>query len=326
MTAPVEEDASDDKKKKAGDVAAGAIAGGISRFAVGPLDVVKIRLQLQLEPTARICAVTGARMAKYTGIGQAMRTIVREEGIRALWKGTIPGQLMTIPYTATQFAMLEEFRKLADSTGASQNERLAPLLPFAAGAFAGASATLVSYPLDLVRTQMAAQGEPKRYPTMIAVATNVVKRSGFQGLYSGLLPTFLEIIPYAAVQFGSYDMLKKAMAAHRLPFFAQLEPNEPLSGPERFFCGFAAGCLSKLFVHPLDVVKKRFQIVGLDRGKNFGESISPEMQKGIRHCISSILQKEGIMGLYKGLWPSLVKAAPASAVTLYVYELLKNVQ
>lgn len=64
---------------------AGAIAGCISRFVVGPLDVLKIRFQVQLEPISSRCAPgSGAipRSSKYTGMGQALVTIFREEGVK----------------------------------------------------------------------------------------------------------------------------------------------------------------------------------------------------------------------------------------------------
>ena len=67
------------------DAVAGALAGCISRLVIGPLDVLKIRFQVQLEPIA--IAGQGAALhhvaSKYTGIGQALRTIAAEEGIQA---------------------------------------------------------------------------------------------------------------------------------------------------------------------------------------------------------------------------------------------------
>ena len=67
------------------DAGAGAIAGCVARFAVGPLDVLKIRFQVQLEPHLRkgAAALPGQLPPKYTSMGQALRTIVREEGILA---------------------------------------------------------------------------------------------------------------------------------------------------------------------------------------------------------------------------------------------------
>jgi solute carrier family 25 thiamine pyrophosphate transporter 19 len=57
---------------------AGALAGCIARFATGPLDVIKIRFQVQLEPLQAI----GGAASKYTGFVQAFGTILREEGVQ----------------------------------------------------------------------------------------------------------------------------------------------------------------------------------------------------------------------------------------------------
>lgn len=62
------------------DAIAGALAGCVARFAVGPLDVVKIRFQVQLEPISKQ-AVKVAN-SKYTGFGQALLTILKEEGVQ----------------------------------------------------------------------------------------------------------------------------------------------------------------------------------------------------------------------------------------------------
>ena len=56
---------------------AGALSGAISRFVVGPLDVMKIRFQVQIEPIKSI-----GRRSKYTSMRQALVTIVKEEGIQ----------------------------------------------------------------------------------------------------------------------------------------------------------------------------------------------------------------------------------------------------
>jgi solute carrier family 25 thiamine pyrophosphate transporter 19 len=78
------EDSSSGKgqQKRVGlDAAAGALSGAISRFLVGPLDVVKIRFQVQLEPIGLETALT-RRPPHYHGFLHAFRTIVAEEGIK----------------------------------------------------------------------------------------------------------------------------------------------------------------------------------------------------------------------------------------------------
>lgn len=62
------------------DALAGAIAGCISRVIVGPLDVIKIRFQVQLEPIANAAGVKAP--SKYTGFVQAFTTIFKEEGVQ----------------------------------------------------------------------------------------------------------------------------------------------------------------------------------------------------------------------------------------------------
>lgn len=66
------------------DAAAGAIAGCIARFLTGPLDVIKIRFQVQLEPihgSGQEQHAVSLR-SKYTGFTQAFGTILKEEGVQ----------------------------------------------------------------------------------------------------------------------------------------------------------------------------------------------------------------------------------------------------
>jgi solute carrier family 25 thiamine pyrophosphate transporter 19 len=117
---------------------AGALAGGVARCFVAPLDVIKIRLQarialrnaqpptclappaltwhlaphappqVQIEPTR-------SGLGKYTGLRQACALIVKEEGVRGLWRGTAPALLLWVPYTAIQFAALARFNAVSSS-------------------------------------------------------------------------------------------------------------------------------------------------------------------------------------------------------------------
>jgi solute carrier family 25 thiamine pyrophosphate transporter 19 len=86
--------------------------------------------------------------------------------LQGLWRGTVPGQLLTVPYTAVQFVALQQCRHLAQQYGVQDKPRLRTAMPFLSGAVAGAAATIASYPFDLLRTTLAAQGEPAVYRSM----------------------------------------------------------------------------------------------------------------------------------------------------------------
>jgi solute carrier family 25 (mitochondrial thiamine pyrophosphate transporter), member 19 len=346
--------------------AAGALAGAVARFVVGPLDVLKIRFQVQLEP---ICQGN----SKYTSLRQAATTIVKEEGIQVrhsiardrhpsrranhcpqqrrsfifavrmspfpmhtqltkliftcipqgLWRGTIPGQFLAVPYTAVQFLTLQQCKRIAANAGFAGD----PLVSYVNGAVAGAAGTLASYPFDLLRTTLAAQGEPKVYAGMRDAARGIIAEHGLLGLYRGVGVTILEIMPYAALQFGLYDAFNRMIERSRAQANASKTGAVPVSASEPsslqiFFCGLAAGTIAKLGTHPLDVAKKRFQVAGLRRSTRYGQRVASSSVSSLAQCLQDIVAKEGLAGFYKGALPSVIKAAPSAAVTFACYEFI----
>lgn len=113
--------------------------------------MVKIRLQLQIHPDS-------ARAPLYRGILPTMRTIVAQEGITGLWKGNIPAELLYLGYGASQFLTYQQVTLFISRSGWRVPESAQSFL---AGATAGGLATTFTYPLDLLRTRFAAQGEQR---------------------------------------------------------------------------------------------------------------------------------------------------------------------
>ena len=308
---------------------AGAFAGGVSRVAVAPLDVVKIRMQVQVEPV-----LNGVAGGKYRGIVQCATTILKEEGARGLWAGTVPALFLWVPYTAIQFASLGEFRRRAREAG---RDPTAPPWAFLGGAIAGASATVCTYPFDVMRTVLAAQGSPRVYHSLAQAATGIVRDRGVAGLYAGCGVTLIEIVPASAIQFGAYAALRNLATRGGVYGDGEIEPSRNGGGGERSkkmdeagerridpatnaACGFGAGTVARLIIHPLDVVKKRFQVAGLARSLRYGERVAPAAYANFASAFGAILKKEGVAGFYKGLLPGVIKSAPASAITFAVYE------
>ncbi|XAR57098.1 hypothetical protein NMG60_11025121 [Bertholletia excelsa] len=306
------------------DSTAGAISGAVSRTITSPLDVIKIRFQVQLEPTTSwaLLRKDAYGSSKYTGMLQATKDIFKDEGLRGFWRGNVPALLMVMPYTAIQFTVLHKLKTIAAGSSKTEDHiHLSPYLSYISGALAGCAATIGSYPFDLLRTILASQGEPKVYPNMRTAFVDIIKTRGFRGLYAGLSPTLVEIVPYAGLQFGTYDTFKRwAMAWNQFRYSARSASDDSLSSFQLFICGLAAGTCAKAVCHPLDVVKKRFQIEGLARHPRYGARVEHRTYLNMYDALHRILQVEGWPGLYKGIVPSIVKAAPAGAVTFVAYE------
>ena len=82
-------------------VLSGAVAGLVSRFCIAPLDVLKIRLQLQYHSLSD--PLTERLPKAPTGVIIVARDILRHEGITGFWKGNIPADGLYLSYGAIQF-------------------------------------------------------------------------------------------------------------------------------------------------------------------------------------------------------------------------------
>lgn len=280
------------------------MAGLVSRFCIAPLDVVKIRLQLQTHSLSDPTTCDGIKGPTYRGVWGTLRTIRQQEGVRALWKGNIPAEMLYVCYGGCQFVAYRTISQLLSEAPI----RMPPSAEsFVSGAAAGAVATTVTYPLDLLRTRFAAQGQVRVYESIFGSVRDISKREGNLGFFRGCSAANGQIIPYMGLFFSSYEMFHQLLGGATLPFS---------SGDA--VAGVLASVLSKTAVFPLDLVRKRLQVQGPTRSKYVHSNI-PEY-KGVLRSLIAINRREGYRGMYRGLTVSLMKTAPASAITMYVYE------
>uniref|UniRef100_H3D314 Mitochondrial thiamine pyrophosphate carrier n=1 Tax=Tetraodon nigroviridis TaxID=99883 RepID=H3D314_TETNG len=287
---------------------AGSAAGMVTRALVSPLDVLKIRFQLQIEPVSSL-----RPGGKYWGVRQASRRILSEEGLSAFWKGHVPAQLLSICYGAVQFTSFEFLTKVVHETTPYDSRTSG--VHFACGGLAACSATVVCQPLDTLRTRFAAQGEPKVYSNLRHAVSTMCSTEGALTFYRGLSPTLLAVFPYAGLQFFSYNIFRRLLAP---------PPTAPDSGGNlrSLLCGAAAGMISKTVTYPLDLFKKRLQVGGFEAARvQFGRVRS---YAGLLDCLVQVAQEEGLRGLFKGLSPSLLKAALSTGFTFFWYEFFLN--
>lgn len=299
------------KKKQSGikNAIIGGISGFTARFFISPFDVIKIRLQLQASPLFYSKAQSHI-IPPYKGIIRSFKEIILQEGVFALWKGNSFSQILYMTYGASQFFAYSKCIFFLDHIFPEKTYN--PFKIFVSGAVAGATATAVSYPLDLLRTRFAAQGKSKVYLSISHSIRSIYTEEGLKGFYRGINASIIQIMPYIGTVFLVYESSKKYISnSNYLIPFSDILP------------GIISGTVGKTIVFPLDLIRKRLQVQGPTRTKYFYKYI-PVYNKIIKTGID-IIKSEGILGLYKGWWISVLKTAPSTAITLWVYEKCLNI-
>ncbi|XP_060559610.1 mitochondrial thiamine pyrophosphate carrier-like [Ruditapes philippinarum] len=290
-------------------VIAAASSNAVARAVTQPFDVLKIRFQLQIEPISK-----SSSSSKYNGLYQAFRCIVKEESYRALWKGHIPAQVLSVGYGIVQFSVFEYTTKVAwEILPEKYGKEYRPLTHLICGGISACFSTMTVQPVDVLRTRFVAQGEPKTYTSLNHAARSIYRVEGVRGFYKGLTPAVIGIAPQMGLQFGFYALLQNVWnTVFNLP-----QGHHP-DTIESFICGSGSGFFSKLLIYPLDLMKKRLQIQGFEEARHRFGKVSK--YSGLVHCIKTLVKEEGILGLYKGLSPSLLKAMFVSGTIFCVYD------
>ncbi|XP_054830764.1 mitochondrial uncoupling protein 3-like [Eublepharis macularius] len=178
---------------------AGCTTGAMAVTCAQPTDVVKVRFQ------AHIRLVDGPK--KYNGTVDAYRTIAREEGVKGLWKGTLPnitrnaivncGELVT--YDLIKETLLK-YHLMTDNFPCH----------FVAAFGAGFCATVVASPVDVVKTRYM-NSIPGQYKNALNCTLTMVMKEGPTAFYKGFMPSFLRLGSWNVVMFVSFEQLKRMM-------------------------------------------------------------------------------------------------------------------
>lgn len=290
-TTVVSEGPKNDAKGVLNSLMSGALAGAVAKTAVAPLDRTKIIFQ-----------VSSNRFSAKEAYKLIYRTY-KNEGLLSLWRGNSATMVRVIPYAAIQFCAHEQYKKRLGSYYGFQGNALTPIPRLLAGSLAGTTATVLTYPLDLVRARMAVT--PKEmYSNIIHVFMRMSREEGLKTLYRGFNPTILGVIPYAGISFFTYETLKKLHAEHS----GRTQPS-PL---ERLLFGACAGLLGQSASYPLDVVRRRMQTAGIT-----GHTYST-----ILGTMKEVVSEEGVIrGLYKGLSMNWVKGPVAVGISFTTFDL-----
>lgn len=247
-------------------LAAGGIAGAVSRTCTAPLDRLKVFLQVSyrfstifadtyerphsnmvcIHATLIVCQVQTSKKQ----ISESLIYMLKEGGVRSMWRGNGINVMKIAPESAIKFAAYEQVKRLIRQ---NENRQMSIYERFVAGACAGSISQTAIYPFEVLKTRLALR-MTGQYAGILDATAKIYRTEGARSFYRGYIPNILGIIPYAGIDLAVYETLKKKYLSHH--------QTEQPSFWLLLACGSASSTLGQVCSYPLALVRTRLQAQG----------------------------------------------------------------
>ncbi|CAD0042412.1 unnamed protein product [Aureobasidium pullulans] len=208
-----------------------------------------------------------------------------------------------MPESAVKFGSYEAAKKMvARFEGHTNTRKISPVSQFIAGGVAGMVSQAVVYPLDTLK--------------LYVVLVPMWGKNGIVSFYRGLPMGLVGMFPYAAIDLGTFEYLKRTITAYNVKKYGGHEADAAPSSFATALIGGFSGAFGASAVYPLNLLRTRLQ--------SQGTASHPRTYTGIMDVTRQTLAGEGVRGLFKGLTPNLLKVVPAVSITYVVYENTKK--
>ncbi|KAJ1977336.1 mitochondrial aspartate-glutamate transporter agc1 [Dimargaris verticillata] len=182
-----------------GEILAGCAAGGSQVIFTNPLEIVKIRLQVQGEMLKSVDAIPR----------QSAVSIVRQLGLVGLYKGAGACLLRDIPFSAIYFPVYAHLKR--DIFHESPHIKLGIGQLLIAGAVAGMPAAYLTTPADVIKTrlQVTARKGQTTYSGIIDAARKIYAEEGFRAFFKGGVARVFRSSPQFGTTLMVYEVLQR---------------------------------------------------------------------------------------------------------------------
>ncbi|KAI8550268.1 hypothetical protein RHMOL_Rhmol06G0091800 [Rhododendron molle] len=319
--------------------AKGFVEGGIASIIAGcsthPLDLIKVRMQLQgenhaapnpnhhiqLRPAFTFNSATIAAPGGHlhipspppppkAGPVSVGLKIFQTEGVAGLFSGVSATVLRQTLYSTTRMGLYEVFKQ----KWSDPNSGTLPLgRKIAAGLIAGGIGAAVGNPADVAMVRMQADGrlpaaQRRNYKSVVDAISQMAKQEGVTSLWRGSSLTVNRAMIVTASQLASYDQFKETI----------LEKGLMKDGlGTHVTASFAAGFVASVASNPVDVIKTRVMNMRVEPGMAAPYS-------GALDCALKTVRAEGPMALYKGFIPTISRQGPFTVVLFVTLEQVRK--
>ncbi|XP_058497294.1 mitoferrin-2-like [Solea solea] len=292
---------------------AGAVAGIMEHCLMYPIDCVKTRMQsLHPEPGAR-----------YRNVMDALRQIVRTEGVWRPIRGVNVLAVGAGPAHALYFACYEKIRfSLSDAIHPGANSHFANGV---AGCMATVLHDAMMNPAEVVKQRMQMYNSP--YRSVLECMGSLLRREGPAAFYRSYTTQLTMNVPFQALHFMTYEYLQELLNPHR-----QYNPSSHVVS------GALAGAVAAAVTTPLDVCKtllntQEVQAVHVVQAEAAtaagaaGATAAPISRHiaGLGEAFRTVYRMGGTPAFFKGVQARVIYQMPSTAISWSVYEFFKYV-
>lgn len=180
------------------------------RFVAYPIDTLRFRMQCEMQRHG----VRGNQLLMQTA-GKMWAT----GGLRAYYHGLFWGLVGQYPYSALDLTIFEYTKRWYIQRNESHglhgsDAQPSALVTAAIGGFSGATGASLVWPLNLLRTRLQTQGtvvHPQTYTGIVDVTQKLIQREGFRGLFKGMAPNLIKVVPSVAITYVVYGKAKQGL-------------------------------------------------------------------------------------------------------------------
>ncbi len=323
------------------------MCGILGRLIDFPFDTIKTRLQtasldaLQARLAARAHgAATGAAAAAVPPFArtesplQCLRNTVAREGLRGLYRGCATPCLGAAIEDSISFSVYHFAAAAIGASAAGERRGGARARPedltipqvFLAGSCGGMTTSFMLTPLELIKCRLqvdrveagpgaSAGARAPRYKGTLDCLLRSVREEGLRVLYRGHSATFIREGLGTGCWFATYES--------GLRTFAPGVPRDQLATSTVLVSGALSGMVLNIVPYPFDTAKSVLQTLqGPAVGAGGAAAAAASAPRGLLDAFNLIVQTEGVVGLYRGITPALLRAVPANAAVFLMYESL----
>lgn len=254
---------------------------------------------------------------------QILRSIHVHEGWRALFKGLGPNLIGVIPARAINFSVYGNGKRIiGEYAGYYDTEDTPAGVHLTAAAVAGIATGSATNPIWLVKTRLqldksnAESGRlGRQYKNSWDCIKQTVRHEGVRGLYKGLSASYLGVTE-SSLQWVMYEQMKRVLARRQAAKLADGGYAYSFWDDAELWGGrvVSAG-IAKLFAaavtYPHEVVRTRLRQAPT---VSVGDGKVQMKYTGLVQCFKTVWKEEGMVGLYGGLTPHLLRVVPSAAI------------